>query len=103
MALKILIIGATGHIGGAVLDVIHRQYSANIDIEILVQVRNESDAAAIVNPYNVTPLLGSLDEIEPLLEHITSADIVISKFSYTTCVSLLPTDIAILTNIRLRS
>lgn len=69
-------VGGTGHVGGAVLDVISATYPK---VELTVLVRDESKASRLVSGYSgVTPVIGNLDSLELLESASKNASIVIS-------------------------
>jgi uncharacterized protein YbjT (DUF2867 family) len=74
MSPKVLLIGATGHIGGTVLHTIHTHH--NVDISVLV--RNQSDAELLQHEYSVIPIIGTLEDVGEVADHIRSSDIIIS-------------------------
>jgi len=70
-------IGATGHIGGAVLDLIT---SEPPELSILALVRDEQKSERLVAKYpRVSTLIGDLDSTELLETSSYNADVVISK------------------------
>ena len=77
MSPKVFLVGATGHIGGAVLHAIHNTYSSS-HVQIFVLVRSQSDAEYLRQQYSVTSIIGTLESIEEVAGQIKSSDIVIS-------------------------
>ena len=70
-------IGATGHIGGAVLDLIS---SESPELSILALVRDEQKSERLVAKYpRVSTLIGDLDSTELLEISSYNADVVIRK------------------------
>ena len=70
-------IGATGHIGGAVLDLIT---SESPGLSILALVRDEQKSERLVAKYpRVSTLIGDLDSTELLETSSYNADVVIRK------------------------
>ena len=70
-------IGATGHIGGAVLDLIT---SESPELSILALVRDEQKSERLVAKYpRVSTLIGDLDSTELLETNSYNADVVIRK------------------------
>ncbi|TVY84156.1 hypothetical protein LSUE1_G001655 [Lachnellula suecica] len=76
---KIFLLGATGHIGGAVLDLIVSTYSNAVDIKVLVRDRQKSDQLTSEYQY-ITSTIGNLDDLDLLESESRDADIVISTF-----------------------
>ncbi|KAE9365761.1 NAD(P)-binding protein [Stipitochalara longipes BDJ] len=73
---KIFIIGATGHIGGAVLDQITTTYPT---ASVTLLVRDEEKAARVVAKYpQVIPKIGDLNSIELLQSSSKNSDVVIT-------------------------
>ncbi|KAF7943153.1 hypothetical protein EAE96_011095 [Botrytis aclada] len=73
---KIFVIGATGHIGGAVLDLIYPKYP---DVHIKVLVRDEKKGKILVGKYpRVTFVVGDLTCLDILTREAKEADIVIN-------------------------
>jgi hypothetical protein len=71
-------IGATGHIGGAVLDQISIKFPDTI---LTALVRDEEKAARLIAKYpEVIPKIGDLNSLEVLESCSKNADVVISKF-----------------------
>jgi uncharacterized protein YbjT (DUF2867 family) len=69
-------VGGTGHVGGAVLDIISATYP---EVELRVLVRDETKASRLVSKYSkVTPVIGNLDSLELLESASKNASIVIS-------------------------
>jgi len=74
-------IGGTGHIGGAVLDLI---YSTFPKVAITVLVRDERKSARLLAKYpSVSIVQGDLDSIELLEFTAHDSDIVISELHQT--------------------
>ena len=72
-------IGATGHIGGAVLDLISSEYPG---VSILALVRDEQKSERLVAKYpRVSTLIGDLDSTELLEVSSYNADVVIRKYN----------------------
>ena len=70
-------IGATGHIGGAVLDLISSELAK---LSILALVRDEQKSERLVAKYpRVSTLIGDLDSTELLETNSYNADVVIRK------------------------
>jgi 1-deoxy-D-xylulose 5-phosphate reductoisomerase len=77
MSPKVFLIGATGHIGAAVLHTIHNHHSSsNVEISVLVRIQN--DAELLQQRYGVTPVIGTLESIEEIAGLIRSSHIIIS-------------------------
>ncbi|KAF7940095.1 uncharacterized protein EAE98_000222 [Botrytis deweyae] len=73
---KIFIIGATGHIGGAVLDLVYPKYT---DVHIKALVREEEKGKMLVGKYpRVTFVVGDLTSLDLLTREAKEADIVIN-------------------------
>ncbi|KAB8293336.1 hypothetical protein EYC80_007660 [Monilinia laxa] len=73
---KIFIIGATGHIGGAVLDLVYRKYP---EIGIKILVRDDKKGKILVAKYpRVIFVLGDFTILEILTKEARAADIVIN-------------------------
>ena len=69
-------VGGTGHVGGAVLDIISATYP---EVELTVLVRDETKASRLVSKYSkVTPVIGNLDSFGLLESASKNASIVIS-------------------------
>ena len=69
-------VGGTGHVGGAVLDIISATYP---EVELTVLVRDETKASRLVSKYSkVIPVIGNLDGLELLESASKNASIVIS-------------------------
>lgn len=69
-------VGGTGHVGGAILDIISATYP---EVELTVLVRDETKASRLVSKYSkVTPAIGDLDSLELLESASKNASIVIS-------------------------
>ncbi|KAK4465169.1 hypothetical protein QBC42DRAFT_262191 [Cladorrhinum samala] len=77
MAARVFFVGATGHIGAALLEILRAAYP---ELSIVAIVRSSSDAKAINEAYNgtVEPLLGSLDDFLLLKKQASEAQIVIN-------------------------
>ena len=70
-------IGATGHIGGAVLDVI---VSTTTSLDVTALVRDESKAKRLREKYpNVKTIIGDLENVELVKSAAIEAEIVISR------------------------
>ncbi|EGX91332.1 nucleoside-diphosphate-sugar epimerase, putative [Cordyceps militaris CM01] len=75
MAVKVFLTGATGYIGGTVLDYV---YKAHPDYEYTLYVRNESRAKPIKAKYpKVNFVYGALENSETLLDAVAKTDVVI--------------------------
>ncbi|KAF7928777.1 uncharacterized protein EAE97_009619 [Botrytis byssoidea] len=73
---KIFIIGATGHIGGAVLDLVYPKYP---DVHIKALVRDEKKGKILVGKYpRVTFVVGDLTSLDLLTGEAKEADVVIN-------------------------
>lgn len=71
-------VGATGHIGGAVLDLISSSYSETLAVKVLV--RDQQKAAKLKAQYRqITTVIGTLDDLDLLETESRDADIVISE------------------------
>ena len=69
-------VGGTGHVGGAVLDIISATYP---QVELTVLVQDETKASRLVSKYSkVIPVIGNLDSLELLESASKNASIVIS-------------------------
>ncbi|KAK4161163.1 hypothetical protein QBC43DRAFT_346837 [Cladorrhinum sp. PSN259] len=77
MTVRILLIGGTGHIGAAVLEVLK---NSNLGTEILALVRSNDDIEHTKNTYNneIHAKLGSLSDIALLKEEAAAAQIIIN-------------------------
>ncbi|TGO23024.1 hypothetical protein BPAE_0146g00020 [Botrytis paeoniae] len=72
---NIFIIGATGHIGGAVLDLVYPKYP---DVHIKALVRDEKKGKILVGKYpRVSFVVGDLTSLDLLTSEAKEADIVI--------------------------
>ncbi|KAM3500110.1 hypothetical protein MY10362_006693 [Beauveria mimosiformis] len=75
MTVKVFLTGATGYIGGTVLDYI---YKAHPDYAYSIYVRNEERAKPIKAKYpKVDFVYGSLEDSETLLDAVAKTDVVI--------------------------
>ncbi|EMR82906.1 putative nucleoside-diphosphate-sugar epimerase protein [Botrytis cinerea BcDW1] len=73
---QIFFIGATGHIGGAVLDLVYQKYP---DVLIHTLVRDEKKGKILVGKYpRVTFVIGDLASLDLLTREAKKADIVIN-------------------------
>lgn len=70
-------LGATGHIGGAVLDLISSTFP-ELQVKVLVRDQQKSDQLTAHYP-NVTPVIGGLENVDILEAESRAADTVISK------------------------
>ncbi|KAL1850404.1 hypothetical protein Daus18300_012938 [Diaporthe australafricana] len=74
---QILIIGGTGHVGGAVLHKILEQHADDVQVKVLV--RGEDKASRLVSKYpQVQTVLGGLEDYKIIEEASSKADIVIN-------------------------
>ncbi|TVY13526.1 hypothetical protein LARI1_G009128 [Lachnellula arida] len=74
---KIFFVGATGHIGGAVLDLISSSYSDTLSVRVLVRDQQKADQLVAQYQYIVS-VIGNLDSLELLEAESRDAYIVIS-------------------------
>lgn len=74
--LHILILGATGYIGGSVLDRL-LQHPARNSWEILSYSRNQERAKLLTERFGVASVIGNLDESQKIEDAATQADVVI--------------------------
>ncbi|TVY89249.1 hypothetical protein LAWI1_G006045 [Lachnellula willkommii] len=74
---KINSIGATGHIGGAVLDLISSSYPDTLSVRVLVRDQQKADQLVAQYQYIIS-VIGNLDSLELLEAESRDADIVIS-------------------------
>ncbi|KAF7912509.1 uncharacterized protein EAF01_001530 [Botrytis porri] len=73
---KIFVVGATGHIGGAVLDLIYPKYP---DVHIKALVRDEKKGKILVGKYpRVTFVVGDLTSLDLLTREAKEADVVVN-------------------------
>lgn len=73
--LKIFLTGATGYIGGTVLDkLLHSSHKGKWDITVLTR---SQDTVPKFKELGVTPLIGGLDDAETLTKAATEADVVL--------------------------
>jgi nucleoside-diphosphate-sugar epimerase len=76
MPLHILILGATGYIGGSILDRL-LQHSARNTYEIVSYARNEEKAKILLKKFEVKSIIGTLDDSQKIEDAAATADIVI--------------------------
>jgi hypothetical protein len=95
--LRILLTGATGYIGGSILDrlVSHPKRSS---FEITSFSRNAAKAQKLESQFGVKSVLGSLDDVQQLEEAAATADVVI----HTADADHLPAAQAILRGLKRR-
>ncbi|TVY50752.1 hypothetical protein LCER1_G006222 [Lachnellula cervina] len=74
---KIFFVGATGHIGGAVLDLISSSYPNTLSVKVLIRDQQKADQLAAQYQYIVS-VIGNLDSLELLEAESRDADIVIN-------------------------
>lgn len=74
MSLKVFLTGSTGYIGGSVLTNLLKN-PEKYKVTALVR---QPEAAAKLKTLNVTPLLGSLDDVDLLIKAAEEADVVLS-------------------------
>lgn len=73
--LKIFLTGATGYIGGTVLEkLLHSSHKGKWDITVLTR---SEDTVSKFKELGVTPLLGSLDDTEILIKAASESDVVL--------------------------
>jgi uncharacterized protein YbjT (DUF2867 family) len=80
MSTNILITGATGYIGGAILDrlLVHPERSS---FSIFAIVRSAEKAKKFESDFDVHPIVGSLDDHKLVEDAVAKSDIVIHAVS----------------------
>ncbi|KAF2733677.1 NAD(P)-binding protein [Polyplosphaeria fusca] len=73
--MQVFFIGATGHIGGALLNLLVQQYPSD---SFTVLVRSPLQAEQLSAKYHVPTLLGSLEDVDAILPQIKEHQIVIN-------------------------